>query len=120
MTAEQTTAHIVGRRILGHAAVIAPRRTITAHVSVPGDMRAIVVDGRVVRWVWMPAASNAGYFGPAVTTMHAYYDDDTRDQLTDTEFDALNDALDVNNVDGDFWSQVQHAGGFCAPVEWEE
>lgn len=75
-------------------------------VVIPGTFLATYREGEIVRWTFLPAASDAGYSGPA-----AVYDDDQGVDLA------------VDDVDGPFWKAVQNVLG---PVDgritvvWEE
>ena len=78
-------------------------RAAESTVTVPGAMFAHYRDGRIVRWVFLPAAGDAGYFGPAARL----YDGD--------------EDLDITTDGSPFWQAVAAdlgADGTCT-VEWE-
>lgn len=75
-------------------------------VDIPGQVYAVYRDGRIVKVVFTPHASAAGYFGPAATV------------------DEGDEDLDVESTDGPFWKAMQKfmAGGEgrLPRICWEE
>lgn len=70
---------------------------------------------RVVRMVFMPHGSNAGYFGPSA------------EYSSRASFIHTVEPLDLEDTDGPFWKAVQHALEHSdvttthrIPIVWEE
>jgi len=56
---------------------------MTTQVKIPGSFTAIVEYGRITRYVFVPHASHAGYFGPAFEIIE---NDDDNFELSEREF----------------------------------
>lgn len=87
------------------AALVPTLTPAVTSVEIPGELYAHHQDGEIVKWVFLPLASHAGYFGPSAVT-----------------FDGDAD-LDVENTDGPFWQAVRKTGdaaGWALTVHWEE
>lgn len=74
-------------------------------VDIPGSFHAIYEDGVIVRWVFMPAASYAGYFGPSATVEG---DSDLETGLGGPFWEAVRTALGAS------------ADGSAITVQWRE
>lgn len=73
-----------------------------AQVHIPGSLIAHVEFGRV-RFVFTPAASDAGYTGPAAVAVSGDLD-----------------SIQVEDVGGPFWRMVQAALAEGSPIDWRE
>lgn len=81
-------------------------------VHVPGMLTAHYEDGKITRWVFMPAEGDAGYFGPTTEVIDG-------DESLDVRLGGTQDHPD----DGPFWQAVTEAlSGTGTPttftVEW--
>lgn len=76
-------------------------------VSIPGTFCARYENGEITSAFFMPAASDAGYFGPAA-------------EIIDLGDEATHVDLDVEKSDGPFWRAMQSFLASSGQIGWEE